>query len=78
MKKYETKYLAFKVEEGPKVVIDNLNTEGKEGWKLETIMVVGEGQLIAFVTREIDIQAPDPEKSKKDSISKLWGGSEDA
>lgn len=76
--KYEHKYIVFDVKNGPKVVEENLNTNGNEGWQLATIIAVGNGEhLVAFLKREIDIKMPDPEKSKKESISKLWGGEED-
>ncbi len=76
--KWENKYLVFDVTNGPKVVIDNLNTNGEEGWELSAIIAVGDGQqLVAFLKRQVDIQMPDPEKSKKESIAKLWGGDEE-
>ena len=76
--KWENKYLVFDVTNGPKVVIDYLNTNGEEGWELSAIIAVGDGQqLVAFLKRQVDIQMPDPEKSKKESIAKLWGGDEE-
>ena len=65
----EHEYLVFDVAEGPKVIIESLNTYGKEGDK-----------LVAFIVRSHTTDSPDPEKSKTEKISKLWssdGGGEE-
>ena len=74
-RKWEYKYLVFDAVNGPKNVIDNLNTEGETGWELASMVSVGGGNhMIAFVKREIDIRMPDPETDKKADIARLWGG----
>jgi len=78
MNKWEHKFLVFDAANGPKNVIDNLNTEGAEGWELATIVSVGGGNhMIAFLKREKDIKMPDPQEDKKADIARLWGGGEE-
>lgn len=69
---HEHKFLVFDVAEGPKVIIESLNTMGKEGWYLSTMINVGNDKLVAFVIRTHLLEAPDPSKSEADKISKLW------
>tara|TARA_R110000824_G_scaffold35603_6_gene111475 strand:+ start:17520 stop:17768 length:249 start_codon:yes stop_codon:yes gene_type:complete len=76
----EHEYLVFDVAEGPKVIIESLNTYGKEGWALSTMINVGADKLVAFIVRSHTTDSPDPEKSKTEKISKLWssdGGGEE-
>lgn len=77
MVKWENKYMVFDAANGPKNVIDNLNTEGEIGWELCSIVSVGGGDhMIAFLKRAKDIKMPDPEEDKKANIARLWGGGE--
>ena len=73
----EHEYLVFDVAEGPKVIIESLNTYGKEGWQLATMINVGSDKLVAFIVRSHTKESPDPEKSKTDKISKLWSSDGD-
>jgi hypothetical protein len=74
MKEFEYKNVVYDVTNGPKVMIDNLNTNGKEGWQIGTSIVIGDGlQIVVVLQREINIQMPDPDESKKEDIQKLWG-----
>tara|TARA_B100000287_G_scaffold420787_1_gene460636 strand:- start:487 stop:723 length:237 start_codon:yes stop_codon:yes gene_type:complete len=78
MDKWEHKFTVFDAANGPKNVIDNLNTDGKEGWELATIVSVGSGNhLIAFLKRRLEIKMPDPTEDKKADIAKLWGGGDE-
>ena len=45
----EHEYLVFDVAEVPKVIIESLNTYGKEGWQLATMINVGSDKLVAFI-----------------------------
>jgi len=75
MNKWEHKFLVFDAVNGPKSVIDNLNTDGQEGWELATIISIGDGShMIAFLKRALEIKMPDPTESKKADIARLWGG----
>ena len=49
MKEFEYKNVVFDVTNGPKVMIDNLNTNGKEGWQIGTSIVIGDGLQIVVV-----------------------------
>ena len=73
----EHQYLVFDVAEGPKVIIESLNTYGKEGWELATMINVGADKLVAFIVRSNTTEAPGPEKSKTEKISKLWSSDEE-
>ena len=74
MKEFEYKNVVYDVTNGPKVMIDNLNTNGKEGWQIGTSIVIGDGlQIVVVLQREINIKMPAPDESKKEDIKKLWG-----
>ena len=74
MKEFEYKNVVYDVTNGPKVMIDNLNTNGKEGWQIGTSIVIGDGlQIVVVLQREINITMPDPDESKNEDIKKLWG-----
>jgi len=74
--KWENMYLVFEVEQGPKTVIETLNTYGNQGWELTEILPIGQEQLVAFLKRRFDIVMPDPEVEKKSKIAELWKGDE--
>jgi len=72
--KFKTKFLVFDVNNGPKVVVDNLNTEGEAGWELASIIAVGGGEhLVAFLKKSFEDKIVDPEADKQSAITKLWG-----
>ena len=74
MKEFEYKNVVYDVTNGPKVMIDNLNTNGKEGWQIGTSIVIGDGlQIVVVLQREINIKMPDPDESKKEDNKKQWG-----
>ena len=76
--KYENTYVVFDVTKGPKVIIETLDTYGKDGWELATIVTVGDTeQMVAFLRRRYDLVVDDPEEGKKSKISKLWGNSDE-
>jgi len=75
--KWENKYVVFDVTNGPKVVVETLDTYGNDGWELTSIIAVGGGErLVAFMKRRFDIVMPDPEGDKKSKIDALWKGDE--
>ena len=51
---WENKYVVFDVQDGPKTMIDSLNTEGNEGW-----------EVAAIVREEIILTNQPPNKNKK-------------
>ena len=65
--KWENMYLVFEVEQGPKVVIETLNTYGNQGWELTEILPIGEEK------RRFDVVMPDPKKAQDDKVKALWG-----
>ena len=76
--KWENKFITFNLSNGPKVIMETLDTYGKEGWELTAIVTVGDGlQLVAFLKRRFDEVALDPEEGKKAKLASLWGGDEE-
>ena len=71
--KWENMYLVFEVEQGPKVVIETLNTYGNQGWELTEILPIGQEHLVAFLKRMFDVVMPDPKKAQEDKVKALWG-----
>ena len=69
---YENQFLVFDVREGPKVIIEQLNTFGKDGWKLSTMLNVGDTQIVAFLARGNVKDAPNPKQSEQAKIATLW------
>jgi len=47
-KTYEHTFQMYNVKDGPKVMIEALNTLGQQGWSLSTVMNIGTDRLIAF------------------------------
>ena len=71
--KWENKYIVFDVTNGPKVVVETLDTYGNDGWELTSIIAVGGGErLVAFLKRRFDIVMPDPKGEEKSKIAELW------
>jgi len=71
---WENKYVVFDVQDGPKTMIDSLNTEGNEGWEVAAIVSVAGNKLCAFLKRGDYIDEPTPKQEQEDEVLKLWGG----
>jgi len=69
---YENKFLVFDIREGPKTIIEQLNAHGQEGWELQTMLNVGDSQLVGFLTKKNTKNAPDPKASEAQKIANLW------
>tara|TARA_R110002020_G_scaffold156639_1_gene338890 strand:+ start:80 stop:337 length:258 start_codon:yes stop_codon:yes gene_type:complete len=69
---YVNQFLVFDIREGPKTIIEQLNAHGQEGWKLTTMLNVGDSQLVAFLTKGDIKNAPDPKASEAQKIANLW------
>jgi hypothetical protein len=69
---YEHQYLVFQVAEGPKVILESLNTYGKEGWELNTMITVAGDKIVAFISRKNVMVDPDPKASAKKQIDEIW------
>lgn len=75
---WENKYLVFNVTDGPKIMMETLDTWGKDGWEIATIIAIAGGeQLVAFLKKEVNLEAPDPEEGKKEKLKKLWGSDDE-
>lgn len=74
-KTFDNKYLVFQVAEGPKIIIESLNTQGVEGWEAHSMITVGEDKIVVFLKREEILNAPDPMKSDAAKVDKLWADS---
>tara|TARA_R100000988_G_C3910047_1_gene121566 strand:+ start:143 stop:388 length:246 start_codon:yes stop_codon:yes gene_type:complete len=72
-KTYEHKYVVYQISDGPKVITESLNSYGQEGWYLTNMVTIANGEnLVAWMVKESEILAPNPEKSKEDKINTLW------
>ena len=65
--KYEHQYLIFDVSDGPKVITESLNTYGKEGWEVKTMINVGGDKLCAWMSRGTPSTTPDPKPQSRRS-----------
>tara|TARA_R110002020_G_scaffold471367_1_gene698402 strand:+ start:2313 stop:2543 length:231 start_codon:yes stop_codon:yes gene_type:complete len=71
---WENKYVIFDTKDGPKTMIDTLNTEGNEGWELAAIVSVMGDKLCVFLKKATHHHDPTPEEEEKEEALKLWGG----
>jgi len=69
---YEHTFQMYQVKDGPKVMIESLNTLGQEGWSLATVMNIGTDRLIAFLVRDTTKESPNPKKADLDKTVALW------
>ena len=69
---YEKQFLVFDVRDGPKVIIEQLNAFGQDGWVLSTMLNVGDTQIVAFLARGNVKDAPNPKQSEQQKIANLW------
>ena len=72
--KWENHYLVFDVNNGPKVIIENLNSYGEEGWELTSMINVAGEKLVAFLQRQTDVKEPVNDKQEK--LARLWSESD--
>ena len=72
---YEHQYLVFPVSDGPKVMTESLNTYGKDGWFLSSIITIGGGELlVAWMVKPNLIVAPNPAEAQAKKLANLWTG----
>lgn len=72
---YEHQFLVFQVSDGPKVINESLNTYGKDGWYLSTMITVGAGEaLVAWMVKPSIIHAPNPDEARAKKLANLWTG----
>ena len=76
-KTYEHTFQMYNVKDGPKVMIESLNTLGSQGWALSTVMNIGTDRLIAFLVRDTTKESPNPQKADQDKITALWSATGD-
>ena len=76
-KTYEHTFQMYNVKDGPKVMIEALNTLGQQGWALSTVMNIGTDRLIAFLVRDTTKEEPNPQKADQDKITALWSATGD-
>ena len=69
---YENQFLVFDVRDGPKVIIEQLNAFGQDGWVLSTMLNVGDTQIVAFLTKGNVKDSPNPKQSEAQKIANLW------
>ena len=51
-KMFDNKFMVFQVAEGPKIIIEALNTQGNDGWEAHSMITVGEDKIVVFLKRE--------------------------
>lgn len=68
--KFETEFLVFDVSKGPKIIVENLNTYGEEGWELKSMINVAGEKLVAFLQRQTDVEEPKDKTQEK--LKSLW------
>ena len=68
--KFETEFLVFDVSKGPKIIVENLNTYGQNGWELKSMINVAGEKLVAFLQRQTDIEEPKDKTQEK--LKSLW------
>ena len=72
---YEHQYLVFPVSDGPKVMTESLNTYGKDGGFLSSIITIGGGEhLVAWMVKPNLIVAPNPAEAQAKKLANLWTG----
>ena len=72
---YEHQYLVFPVSDGPKVMTQSLNTYGKDGSFLSSIITIGGGEhLVAWMVKPHLIVAPNPAEAQAKKLANLWTG----
>ena len=71
---FENEYMVFNVAEGPKVMIEALNSRGQQGWRLSDIINIGTDRLCALLVKRTVIDDPNPKKSAQKKIDDLWSG----
>ena len=65
----------FPVSDGPKVMTESLNTYGKDGWFLSSIITIGGGEhLVAWMVKPNLIVAPNPAEAQAKKLANLWTG----
>tara|TARA_R110002020_G_scaffold186810_3_gene384903 strand:+ start:1270 stop:1503 length:234 start_codon:yes stop_codon:yes gene_type:complete len=68
---YETDYIIFDVNKGPKQIIEQLNARGEQGWyPASTVNVAGTNLVFFLVKPTFDM--PDMKGDEK-QLNKLWG-----
>ena len=68
--KFETEFLVFDVSKGPKIIVENLNTYGEQGWELKSMINVAGEKLVAFLQRQTDVEEPKDKSQEK--LKSLW------
>jgi len=70
--KYETEFLVFDVSKGPKIIVENLNSYGQDGWELKSMINVAGEKLVAFLQRQTDVETPKDKQTER--LKNLWSG----
>ena len=68
--KYETTYLVFAVSNGPKSIVESLNSHGNDGWELKSMINVAGENLVAFLQRQTHVEKPKDKQQEK--LKQLW------
>jgi len=69
--KWENHFIIFDVTKGPKVIIEALNTYGEEGWECCSMLSVANTNIVAFLKRRTDKDAPTVDELTK-QITQAW------
>ena len=69
---YETDYIIFDVNKGPKQIIEQLNARGEQGWYPSSTVNVAGTNLVFFLVKPTFIM-PDIKGDTEKQLNKLWG-----
>lgn len=69
---FENDHIVFDVNDGPKKIIETLNSKGAEGWVPVTSINVGGMNIVFFLTRPT-VEIPDSSSESENKLNKLWG-----
>ena len=69
---FENDYIVFDVNDGPKKIIETLNSKGAEGWTPVTSINVGGMNIVFFLTRP-SVEMPETSSETEKKLTKLWG-----
>ena len=72
--KWENTCVVFDVTQGPKVIIESLNTYGEDGWECCSMLNVAGTNIVVFLKRRTDLGEEVVVNEDEEKLSKLWSG----
>tara|TARA_R100001244_G_scaffold31838_1_gene30397 strand:- start:239 stop:475 length:237 start_codon:yes stop_codon:yes gene_type:complete len=69
---YENDFIVFDINQGPKAIIEALNTKGNEGWFPTTSVNVAGTNIVFFLVKPT-YEMPETTSDESKQLHKLWG-----